>query len=158
MVSQADANGHTIKYCYNLLGILTSRIEPDSTTALQWIHGTSATSHNIGRIAQVTEPDGYGESHTYDRLGRSQQVTYTEGGINYTFTYAYNNSETLDTLTYPTSTTGYQFVAKHVYDAYGYLNQVKDNAAGTVFWTLNSANDSNLPTLETMASINSSRN
>lgn len=54
----------------------------------------------------------------------------------------------LDTLTYPVSTSGYQFVLKSVYDAYGYLSQVKDNAAGTVFWSLSSANDSNLPTLE----------
>ena len=39
---------------------------------------------------------------------------------------------------------------KSVYDSSGYLNQVKDNSAGTVFWTLNAANDSNLPTLETL--------
>lgn len=81
-------------------------------------------------------------------------ATYTEDGTNYAFTYAYNTLGSIDTLTYPVSTSGYQFVLKNVYDAYGYLNQVKDNAASTLFWTLNSTNDSNLPTLETFANGN----
>jgi RHS repeat-associated protein len=39
---------------------------------------------------------------------------------------------------------------KYVYDSYGFLNETKDNAAGTVFWQLNTANDANFPTLETL--------
>src|SRR5207248_4489903 len=107
-------------------------------------------SHEIGRLKSVSKPDGYAEAYTFDSVGRPQTVTYTEDGTNYPFTYAYNNQGTVDTLTYPVSTSGYQFVLKNVYDAYGYLNQVKDNAAGTVFWTLNTANDASLPTSETL--------
>jgi RHS repeat-associated protein len=39
---------------------------------------------------------------------------------------------------------------KYVYDSYGFLNETKDNAAGTVFWQLNTSNDASLPTLETL--------
>jgi len=86
----------------------------------------------------------------YDNLARPLTTTYTEDGTNYTFTYSYNTLVRIDTIQYPTSTSGYHFVLKDVYDACGYLNQVKDNSAGTVFWTLGSTNDSNLPTLETL--------
>ncbi|MGH7747992.1 MAG: hypothetical protein ACREQ5_25010, partial [Candidatus Dormibacteria bacterium] len=150
LVSQTDAKSQITSFGYDLLGRMTSRTEPESTTPTQWVYGTSQTAHNIGRIVTVSKPDGYGEGYTYDSAGRPQTVTYTEDGANYPFTYAYNNQGTIDTLTYPVSTSGYQFVLKSVYDAYGFLNQVKDNAAGTVFWALNSANDASLPTLETL--------
>jgi YD repeat-containing protein len=150
LVSQTDANKLVTTFGYDLLGRMTSRTEPESTTPTQWTYGPSASAHNIGRIVQVTKPDGYAEGYTYDGVGRPSTVTYTEDGTNYAFTYAYNTLGSIDTLTYPVSTSGYQFVLKNVYDAYGYLNQVKDNAAGTLFWTLNSANDASLPTLETL--------
>jgi RHS repeat-associated protein len=153
LVSQLDANGQTISFGYDLLGRMISRVEPEQyPNPTQWVYGTSAAAYNIGRIVQVTKPGTptYAENYAYDNVGRPQAVTYTENGTNYAFTYAYNNLGTIDTLTYPVSTSGYQFVLKNVYDAYGFLNQVKDNAAGTVFWSLNSANDSSLPTLETL--------
>jgi RHS repeat-associated protein len=150
LVSQTDANNNTTAFGYDLLGRMTSRTEPESTTPTQWAYGTSKSAYNIGRIVSVSKPDGYGEGYTYDSAGRPQTVTYTEDGTNYPFTYAYNNQGTVDTLTYPVSTSGYHFVLKYVYDSYGFLNETKDNAAGTVFWQLNTANDASLPTLETL--------
>jgi RHS repeat-associated protein len=151
LVSQTDANQNVTTFGYDLLGRMTSRTErAESTTPIQWVYGTSSSAHNINRIVTVTKPDGYAEGYTYDTVGRPQTVTYTEDSTNYPFTYAYNNAGTVDTITYPVSTSGYQFVLKNVYDAYGYLNAVKDNSAGTVFWSLSSANDSSLPTLEAL--------
>ena len=150
LVSQTDAKSQITSFGYDLLGRMTSRTEPESSMATQWVYGTSASAHSIGRIVTVSKPDGYGEGYTYDSTGRPQTVTYTEDATNYPFTYAYNNQGTVDTLTYPVSTSGYQFVLKYVYDSYGFLNETKDNAAGTVFWQLNTANDASLPTLETL--------
>jgi RHS repeat-associated protein len=148
--SQKDAKNQTISFVYDLLGRVTQRTEPESSTATTFTYGTSATSHNIGKLTQTTKADGYAENYVYDATSRPQTITYTVGGTNYAVDYAYNNLGAVDTLTYPASTSGYRFALKSVYDAYGYLNQVKDNSAGTVFWTINSANDSNLPTLETL--------
>lgn len=150
LVSQIDAKAQVTTFSYDLLGRMISRIEPESTTPTTWQFGTSASLYNVGRVIQVSKPDGYGEAYTYDSAGRPAGTTYTEDGVAYTFTYNYNTEGTVDTLTYPVSTSGYQFVLKSVYDSYGFLNQVKDNAAGTVFWQLQSANDSSLPTLETL--------
>jgi RHS repeat-associated protein len=150
LVSLTDAKGQVFSYGYDLLGRMTSRSEPEHPTQpTTWTYGTSAAAHEIGRLKSSSKADGYAESHTYDGIGRPQTTIYTEEGT-YQFDYAYNNIGTPDTVTYPTSTSGVRFTLKYVYDAYGYLNQTKDNSAGTVFWTLNSANDSNLPTLETL--------
>jgi RHS repeat-associated protein len=150
LVSQTDANGNVTTFGYDLLGRLTGRTEPESTTPTQWVYGISATSYNIGRIVQVTKPDGYAEAYTYESAGRPLTITYTEDATNYVFTYGYNNQGTVDTVTYPVSTSGYRFVLKNVYDSYGFLNEVKDNTVGTVFWSLVSANDASLPTQETL--------
>jgi len=149
LVSQTDAKSQTTTFGYDALGRMTSRIEAtESSTPTTWTYGTSQTLHEIGRIKTVSKPDGYGESYAYDSLGRPQTVTYTEDAVNYRFDYTYNSLGGVDTLTYPTSTSGVRFALKSVPDAYGFLNQVKDNSAGTVFWTLQSNNDSSLPTGE----------
>jgi RHS repeat-associated protein len=148
LVSQTDAKGQTISYGYDLLGRTTSRLEPESATPTTWTYGTSAASHNIGRLQTVAKPDGYGESYSYDSLGRPQTTIYTED-TTYQVDYTYNALGTLDTLTYPTSTSGYRFAAKYIY-SYGYLQQVKDNATGAALWSLSNVNDSGLPTTEVL--------
>jgi len=151
LVSQLDAKGQTISFGYDLLGRMISRQEPEQATPTQWSYGASAGSHNIGRLASVTKPEtpsAYTETYTYDAYGRVSTVTYAEDAVNYQFTYGYNTWGKIDTIKYPVSTSGFQFVVKDAYDSWGYLSQVKDNAAGTVFWSLGSTNDSNLPTSE----------
>lgn len=148
--SQQDAKTQVTSFGYDLLGRMTSRTEIESATATQWVFGTSSALHNIGHVVQVTKPDGYAENYLYDAVARPQTVTYTVDGTNYAFDYGYNAYGTVDTLTYPTSTAGVRFALKSVYDSYGYLNQVKDNSAGTVFWSLSGANDASLPTSEVL--------
>jgi RHS repeat-associated protein len=152
LVSQRDAKAQTISFGYDLLGRMISRLEPEYTTPTTWTFGTSALAHEIGQIKTVSKPDGYAESHNYDSLGRPQTTTYTEDLANYQFNFSYNTNGTLDTVTYP-SAPGVQcapLVLKYVYDAYGYLNQTQNGSTGATFWVLNSANDSSLPTLETL--------
>ncbi len=148
LISQTDAKGQTTSFAYDLLGRMTSRLEPESSTPTTWIYGASATAHNIGRLQALSKPDGYAEQDFYDSIGRLQTKIYTEDGSNYQFDYTYNTNGTIDTLTYPTSTAGYRFQLKYVYDNWGYLNQVKDANAGTTFWSLTSADDAGMPTLE----------
>jgi RHS repeat-associated protein len=150
LVSQTDANGKTTTFAYDLLGRLTSRLEPEyPATATTFTFGTSSAAKNIGRLQSVSKPDSYGESYLYDSLGRPQQVTYTMDASSYQVNLAYNSIGAIDTVTYPTSTSGYRFALKYLY-SYGELQQVKDNASSTVFWTLNSANDSSAPLTEVL--------
>ena len=59
----------------------------------------------------------YGEAYVFDTVGRTQTVTYTEEGTAYPFDYTNNALDTVDTLTYPTSTGGVRFALKSVYDS-----------------------------------------
>ena len=147
LVKQVDAKNQQTTFGYDLLGRMTSRLEPESATATTWTYGTSAALHNIGRLASLSKPDGYAESYTFDSLGRPAGTTITED-TNYSIGYAYNTLGAVDTVTYPPST-GSPFVLKYLY-SYGALQQVKDNAAGTVFWSLSATNDSSLPMTEVL--------
>jgi hypothetical protein len=84
---------------------------------------------------------------TYDALGRPAGTSITED-TTYNVSYAYSAIGAVDTVTYPAST-GSPFVLKYLYSC-GALQQMKDNAAGTVFWSLSAANDASLPTTEVL--------
>ncbi|MBS1994700.1 MAG: VCBS repeat-containing protein [Cyanobacteria bacterium SZAS LIN-2] len=148
LVSQTDAKNQVTTFVYDTLGRMVNRYEAESISPTIWTYGSSALNHNIGRLQSVSKPDGYAESYAYDSYGRPLTVTYTEDSVPYQFDYAYNTSGTVDTVTYPTSTSGVRWVLKNVYDAYGFLNKTQDNASGASFWVLNSTNDSSLPTNE----------
>ena len=147
---QTDANHAVTSFVYDALGRMVQRLEPESTTPTVWTYGATASLHNIGQLQGVTKPDGYAESDIYDSFGRPQTKIYTEDGANYQFDYGYNAQGTLDTLTYPVSTSSYRFALKYVYDSTGFLNAVQDAAAGTVFWTLTNADDNSAPTMEVL--------
>ena len=147
LMVQTDAKSQVTTMGYDLLGRMISRLEPESTTATSWTYGTSAAAHEIGRLKNVTKPDGYKEDYTFDSLGRPATAKYTED-VAYTVSYAYNSIGAVDTVTYPAST-GTAFALKYLY-SYGALQQVKDNAAGTVFWTLSAANDFSSPLTEVL--------
>jgi RHS repeat-associated protein len=135
IVSQTDAKSQVTTFGYDLLGRLTSRIEPEGTSTFTF--GVSAAAKNIGRLAGMSGP-GYSEGYTYDSIGRLQQRSITSDAT-YGFDYAYNNQGMLDTLTYPTSTSSYRLKLKYEYQS-GRLLRVKDfNTPGTVFWQINSA-------------------
>lgn len=147
---QTDANNAVTTFTYDLLGRMLTRLEPESGTPTSWSYGTNAAAFEIGQITSVTKPDGYKESYTYESAGRPHTKIYTEDAVNYQFDYAYNAIGAPDTLTYPTSTSGVRFALKYSYDSSGYLNAVKDNSAGTVFWALTGATDASQPTMEVL--------
>ncbi len=146
LVAQTDNKSQNITFDYDKLGRLISRLEPESATPTTWTYGTSAVLHEIGRLKSLSKPDGYAEAYTFDSIGRLASVTYTED-TTYQVNYTYNSIGAVDLVTYPTSTSGYRLALKYLY-SYGFLQQVKDNAAGTLFWSLNSANDYSSPITE----------
>jgi RHS repeat-associated protein len=153
---QTDAKGQVASFAYDKLGRMTSRTELEGTTS--WAYGSSAALHNIGRLQCVlpfaatscaSTGTGYREDYTFDSIGRPVTSTYTLDGTAYAVDTAYNTLGAVDTVTYPTSSSGYRFTLKYLY-SYGFVQQVKDNAAGTIFWSLSAANDYSSPTTEVL--------
>jgi RHS repeat-associated protein len=137
IVSELDAKSQTRTFGFDTLGRLTSRhdIEGDST----FTFGTLSANHNVGRLVTMSGPGpGYSESYTYDSIGRLSQRQITSDAT-YLINFSYNSIGALDTLQYPTSTSGYRLKLQYDY-AKGELLRVKDFAApATVFWQANSA-------------------
>jgi RHS repeat-associated protein len=65
-----------------------------------YAYGTSASSHNNGRITNMTDPSG-SEVYTYDQFGNVTQLTKTVGSTNFVLNYAYNLANQLIQITYP---------------------------------------------------------
>jgi RHS repeat-associated protein len=162
-----DAKGQTFSMTYDGLSRPQTRTEPDLFT--QWTWGSSASSHNIGNLASVctgtgtnptncTSTPGYAEAETYDSLGRLSQraITVPVSGAATTFTYSFGYNSTtgfLNTLTYPTSTSGYAFELQYGYQN-GYLESITDisDSPNVTVWTANCANAAGQITQETLGS------
>jgi RHS repeat-associated protein len=148
LVGWSDAKSQTFSQTYDALSRVTSRTEAEGTTT--FTYGTSAGSHNIGRLASVSMT-GYSESLSYDSIGRPSNRSITTDQT-YDIDYAYTNQGLVDTVTYPTSTSSTRVKVKYGY-AYGLLQSVTDwtsGSAGTVYWTANAQNVRGQTTQETL--------
>ena len=146
ITSYSDAKSQNFTFTpFDAMGRPTTRTEPDLTTTWTW--GSSAASHNIGRLASVATTGGsvYSESYTFDSVGRLSNDT--KQGL--PFDYTYNVQGAIDTLTYPTSTNAYRLKLQYLYQN-GLLQQVKVFNGTTVFWTANATNPRGEVTQETL--------
>jgi RHS repeat-associated protein len=156
VANYTDAKGSLFTMTYDSLSRPLTRSVPGQATA-RWIWGTNAAAREIGQLAKQcvdTSVDcstaAIRESYLYDSAGRLSQKDILAAGTTYSYNYAYNNaSGSLDTLTYPTSTSGYRLALKYAYQN-GLLQQVKDNAASTIFWQANAMNPMGQITQETL--------
>ena len=137
-----DAKGQSFSATYDALSRALTRVEPDYYIA--WTYGSSASSHNIGKLQSVctgtgsypincTAAPGYAEAETYDSDGRpsTRAITLPTQGT-FTYTYGYNSTTGfLYTLTFP-SVGGYAFELYYDYQN-GILSEVNDNNT-TQFW------------------------
>jgi RHS repeat-associated protein len=133
IVSLRDAKLQVTGFTYDNLGRLTGRNTFEGASSWTW--GTSATNHNIGRLAAIAGP-GYSESLVYDAYGRPSTRTITSDA-SYRYDYSYNGLGLLDSLTYPSTGSGSRFRLGYEYDS-GQLVRIKDaDAPATTFWRLN---------------------
>lgn len=162
VLNYTDAKGqgssaHTASFTYDLLSRPTQRIESDMTT--WWTYGKDSTLHNIGRVQNVCVGSGtgttctsptYQEAYSFDSVGRLNDLQITsDATYNYDSTY---NATTglLDTVTYPTSTSGYRLQLKYAYQ-HGILQSVSDATnSSTVYWKANAVNAFGEITQETL--------
>jgi RHS repeat-associated protein len=154
----SDAKGQSFTANYDALSRMTARYEPDFYS--QWVWGASTSAHNWGKLVSTctgtgtsptacTAATGYSESETYDNLGRLSQRTIQIPSVasplngTYTYTWQYNaTTGLLNTLTYPTSTSGFALQLQYGY-SYGILTSVTDvaDSPNVTVWTGNAEND-----------------
>jgi RHS repeat-associated protein len=153
-----DAKGQHFSANYDALSRPLTRTEPDLFT--QWTWGASATSHNIGKLASVCSGTGsscstsnYSESESYDSLGRPFQRSVVIPAMGtYTYTSLYNaTTGFLDTLTYPTGSSGKALELKYAYQG-GLLQSITDilDSPNVTIWQANAQNPAGQITQETL--------
>ena len=157
-----DAKNQTFSATFDPLGRPLTRTEPDLFT--QWTWGSTASSHNIGRLQGVCTGTGttlrvnriFHEARKLtDSVMANAQVYVPSRFLGYgTFTYtrAYNaTTGLLSTLTYPVSTSGYALQLQ-----YGYQNELLQSVAdvsdspNVTVWTANTQNPAGQLTQETL--------
>ncbi|WP_337040268.1 SpvB/TcaC N-terminal domain-containing protein [Emticicia sp. 17c] len=127
LTKQTYPNGNIVTMTYDILGRLVTRTDTDGVTTNTYDSGNKA----IGKLSAVSS---YVSTHTFsfDNLGRKSQETTTVNGQTYTTGYTYDAQSRLNTLSYPAS----GLVIKNVYNAYGYLSELRNNADNSLFWKI----------------------
>jgi RHS repeat-associated protein len=143
--TQTDANGNVTTFTYDDLSRLLTRVEPLETTTTPT--GTTTFTYDvgnkaIGKLTSASSPAmsgaayGYSESYSFDNYGRPSAVDINADNVSYNYSYSYNAAGLQDTLTYPTSSSGFRFKLRYSYD-YGQLkaiNSYTGDVLGTTFW------------------------
>jgi RHS repeat-associated protein len=128
---QKDARLTESNFTYDRLGRMTNRTV--GTLATTWIYDI-ASGKGVGKLASLASFGGYGESASYDTLGRLQSASRTIGsGTNartYTRTFGYDSYQRLSTITHAAS----GFVEKHVYSAYGHWVALRNGVTNGRYW------------------------
>ena len=168
--SGTDAKGQAFAMTYDSLSRPATRTEPDPFFT-QWTYGSTPGQHNVGKLISVCTNTGsscgaspaYQESWAYETLGRPLTRTIIQSGNPgndsgaFMFTYGYSTTTgLLNTLTYPTSTSGFALTLQYNYQ-FRKLQSVTDvsdtlSTCGTTctLWTANASNGFGQVTQETL--------
>jgi RHS repeat-associated protein len=124
-------NGSATCMRYDKLGRMKRRTERDFITTWIW----DSAVKGIGKLGSVSTVAGYSRAHTYDvTAGRPENTVVTIGSETFTSTVTYSaTTGRTELLTYPSHGPGV-FVLKHVYNARGYLAEVRNNADNALIW------------------------
>lgn len=129
LTKQIYPKGDIVTMTYDKLGRMKTRIDNEGTTTNNYDIGNKA----IGKLSSVSS---YVSTHNlmYDNLGRKSQETVTVNSQTYTTSTTYDTQSRINTLSYPAS----GLVLKHVYNTYGFLIELRNNANNALFWRLDS--------------------
>ncbi len=141
LLTQTDAKNQMVTMTYDKLGRTSTRVEAEGTTT--WTYDNATTG--VGKIHQISGPNGYLQVQSYDSLGRSDQTTRTISGTVYTTGLTYDSAGRQDTRTYPSG-----FAVQNSYNARGYLASVSEVLGGTTYWQANTVNAEGKITQETL--------
>lgn len=131
LVAQTDAKNVTVSIEYDSLSRITKRTEPEGVT--RWYY--DGQTKGKGLLDSIVSYNYYKAQYTYDSLGRV--LTYTQRIDSQTFTesYQYDSLGRVSQVTYPSG-----FAIKNVYNANGYLFQVKNASSNKLYWTASKLN------------------
>jgi RHS repeat-associated protein len=134
VLTQTDGAGARATYTHDALGRVTRINSPDGRTTYTW----DTAANGKGKLASSDSPDNVFTRYAYDAVGHNTMTSWrVAGGDLYQINTAYDEIGRPASTTYPSipGATG-RLRVDYSYNAYGYLEQVRDaGAGGPVYWT-----------------------
>ena len=146
LIKQTDAKGIAVTTSYDKLGRIKQRVEPEGTST--WSYDTAAKGK--GKLTSIQSAEGISNAFTYDSFGRPYKVSTVIDGTTYNVLKTYDSAGRLKTLTYPSSPSYVNGLSvTHIYNAQGYLTNVKNASTSANFWQADAMDASGQLTLMT---------
>ncbi|MCX7110500.1 MAG: FG-GAP-like repeat-containing protein [Proteobacteria bacterium] len=126
MLWQKNAKGQITYVYYDPLGRIVKRQEADLTSVWTW----DTASKGIGKLAAESTSNGFSRSYAYDNYGRlAQTTTSINGAGSYVQATQYDSLGRVSRFIHPTGLS-----TVNVYNAYGYLAEVRDGTTQNPYW------------------------
>lgn len=129
---KVDALGIVTNNTYDALDrVLTTQYPAESSLNVAYTYDQTGSGYGfgIGRLTSLTDAAG-SLSRSYDERGDLLTNDRTSGSTNLNTTYTYDPASRIASVTYPSGS-----LVTNVYDAAGYLHQVKAKPTGTPITT-----------------------
>jgi RHS repeat-associated protein len=134
VLTQTDGTGARATYTHDALGRVTRINSPDGRTTYTW----DTAANGKGRLASSDSPDDVFTRYGYDAVGHHTMTSWrVAGGDVFQINTGYDEIGRPASTTYPAipGATG-RLRIDYAYNQHGYLEQVRDAAAGgPVYWT-----------------------
>lgn len=141
LVQQTDAKSQVTTMSYDKLGRMTRRVEPGLTS--EWVY--DAAGYGKGKLYQAKTNGGYIRTHYYDNKGRPQVTVVNPGAEALLISSVnYDAAGRVEQTYYPSG-----LVIKNVYNALGYLAEVRKGQDNALFWQQNAMDAEGHSTQET---------
>jgi RHS repeat-associated protein len=131
LISQTDAKNQIVSLEYDSLSRLVKRAEPEGVTI--WTYDTQPNGK--GLLDSVSSYNFNKTAYTYDAFSRVSTYSQRIDSQIYTHSYTYDVLGRPATTVYPSG-----FSTTNVYNANGYLFQVKNTSTNAVYWTASKLN------------------
>lgn len=131
LIKQVDPKNNIVTLEYDSLSRLIIRTEPEGVT--KWQYDTQPNGN--GLLDSVVSYNYYKAAYTYDSFGRVKTYEQRIDSQTYIQSYTYDSLGRLDTTIYPSG-----FGTRNLYNAFGYLRQVRNANSNAVYWTANVLN------------------
>jgi RHS repeat-associated protein len=133
LVKQTDAKSSVTTLTYDKLSRMTQRVEPDLIST--WYYDVDAAGaacgKGTGKLCESRTDAGYRQLSNYDVLGRPSASTTTLD-VAYSASTAYDANGRVADQTFPSG-----LRVKNVYNALGYLKELRNYSDNTLYWQAN---------------------
>ncbi|MDC3984391.1 FG-GAP-like repeat-containing protein [Polyangium jinanense] len=137
LLSTTDALGRVTTFEVDALGRVTSRVDKEGGATWTTLFTWDTAAHGIGRLREVTSPDGV-KRYTYDDRGRTESMTLSVGGAQFEVRSSYDAFGRVSSISYP----GVEpFSVTYTHDDHGYRVAVRDTFTGAAYWRLSEVDE-----------------